>query len=108
MRKRGDSYLSRTTSADIVPYENELFGVYFVETKTETSKHQYDCFDTASDLLMNGDYLLQVAGNFHFAPGKSFQQSHVHGKVFSPPPGCDLQLPSVPDCSLGVSLHCCP
>lgn len=22
----------------------------------------------------------QVAGNFHFAPGKSFQQSHVHGK----------------------------
>lgn len=23
---------------------------------------------------------LQVAGNFHFAPGKSFQQSHVHGK----------------------------
>lgn len=25
-------------------------------------------------------YPLQVAGNFHFAPGKSFQQSHVHGK----------------------------
>lgn len=24
---------------------------------------------------------LQVAGNFHFAPGKSFQQSHVHGKT---------------------------
>ncbi|XP_027643211.2 endoplasmic reticulum-Golgi intermediate compartment protein 3-like isoform X1 [Falco peregrinus] len=25
------------------------------------------------------DYcLLQVAGNFHFAPAKSFQQSHVH------------------------------
>lgn len=23
---------------------------------------------------------LQVAGNFHFAPGKSFQQSHVHGE----------------------------
>lgn len=22
----------------------------------------------------------QVAGNFHFAPGKSFQQSHVHGE----------------------------
>ena len=21
-----------------------------------------------------------MAGNFHFAPGKSFQQSHVHGK----------------------------
>lgn len=23
----------------------------------------------------------KVAGNFHFAPGKSFQQSHVHGKL---------------------------
>ncbi|KAI3369702.1 hypothetical protein L3Q82_024545 [Scortum barcoo] len=23
----------------------------------------------------------KVAGNFHFAPGKSFQQSHVHGKT---------------------------
>lgn len=22
----------------------------------------------------------RVAGNFHFAPGKSFQQQHVHGK----------------------------
>lgn len=26
------------------------------------------------------EYPLQVAGNFHFAPGKSFQQSHVHGE----------------------------
>ncbi|KAK5934687.1 hypothetical protein CgunFtcFv8_015060 [Champsocephalus gunnari] len=25
----------------------------------------------------------KVAGNFHFAPGKSFQQSHVHGKICS-------------------------
>ncbi|KAM6092009.1 endoplasmic reticulum-Golgi intermediate compartment protein 3-like [Theristicus caerulescens] len=32
----------------------------------------------------------KVAGNFHFAPGKSFQQSHVHGKVFSFPAYCDL------------------
>ena len=24
----------------------------------------------------------QVAGNFHFAPGKSFQQHHVHGKTY--------------------------
>lgn len=23
-----------------------------------------------------------MAGNFHFAPGKSFQQSHVHGKSY--------------------------
>uniref|UniRef100_A0A2I3HK86 Endoplasmic reticulum-Golgi intermediate compartment protein n=1 Tax=Nomascus leucogenys TaxID=61853 RepID=A0A2I3HK86_NOMLE len=27
---------------------------------------------------------LQVAGNFHFAPGKSFQQSHVHGDLSGP------------------------
>jgi len=27
----------------------------------------------------------QVAGNFHFAPGKSFQQSHVHGKAAARP-----------------------
>uniref|UniRef100_A0A3P8U665 Endoplasmic reticulum-Golgi intermediate compartment protein n=1 Tax=Amphiprion percula TaxID=161767 RepID=A0A3P8U665_AMPPE len=26
----------------------------------------------------------KVAGNFHFAPGKSFQQSHVHGKTCCP------------------------
>lgn len=26
-------------------------------------------------------FWFQVAGNFHFAPGKSFQQSHVHGKT---------------------------
>lgn len=26
-------------------------------------------------------FVSQVAGNFHFAPGKSFQQSHVHGKT---------------------------
>ncbi|KAM9650081.1 endoplasmic reticulum-Golgi intermediate compartment protein 3-like isoform 1-T1 [Morphnus guianensis] len=32
----------------------------------------------------------KVAGNFHFAPGKSFQQSHVHGKVFSFPAYCYL------------------
>uniref|UniRef100_A0A8C9ELS9 Endoplasmic reticulum-Golgi intermediate compartment protein n=1 Tax=Pavo cristatus TaxID=9049 RepID=A0A8C9ELS9_PAVCR len=32
----------------------------------------------------------KVAGNFHFAPGKSFQQSHVHGKVFSLSVYCDL------------------
>uniref|UniRef100_A0A8C8A952 Endoplasmic reticulum-Golgi intermediate compartment protein n=1 Tax=Otus sunia TaxID=257818 RepID=A0A8C8A952_9STRI len=25
----------------------------------------------------------KVAGNFHFAPGKSFQQSHVHGKLLA-------------------------
>ncbi len=24
--------------------------------------------------------LLQVAGNFHFAPGKSYQQHHIHGE----------------------------
>ena len=24
---------------------------------------------------------IQVAGNFHFAPGKSFQQHHVHGTI---------------------------
>ena len=23
----------------------------------------------------------KVAGNFHFAPGKSFQQHHVHGEL---------------------------
>ena len=25
--------------------------------------------------------IVQVAGNFHFAPGKSFQQHHVHGEI---------------------------
>lgn len=57
-----------------------------------------------SELLMTGDCLLQVAGNFHFAPGKSFQQSHVHGKVFSG--YCNLSFLSVSDRCLGVSLLC--
>ncbi|KAL8179273.1 UNVERIFIED_CONTAM: Endoplasmic reticulum-Golgi intermediate compartment protein 3 [Gekko kuhli] len=30
----------------------------------------------------------KVAGNFHFAPGKSFQQSHVHGLQFRDLPSC--------------------
>lgn len=65
--------------------------VYIKFKNKKLSKHLYSCFIYIdSNLLMKVHYPLQVAGNFHFAPGKSFQQSHVHGKVFSFSTYCDL------------------
>ena len=31
--------------------------------------------------LISVHFLVQVAGNFHIAPGRSFQQHHVHGQA---------------------------
>lgn len=74
----------RIVSADIVTYENELLAIYLVLLFGFLDFFLNNCLIYIdSDLLMKDYYLLQVAGNFHFAPGKSFQQSHVHGKVFS-------------------------
>ena len=81
---RGEIPISfRTIFAGIVTHDNELLIVYLIQTKIWKSNRQYDCFVYIDSGLLMKDYcLLQVAGNFHFAPAKSLQQSHVHGKVF--------------------------
>lgn len=104
VRNRGNS--SWAASAGSIAQKGSMLGVYLVQPRGK-SQHLYGCFlYTDSELLMSSDCLLQVAGNFHFAPGKSFQQSHVHGKVFSFSVYCNLSFLSVSDHCLGISLPC--
>lgn len=56
-------------------------GQYFLQCTREGWKDKLETQRNEGCLVTGHLEVNKVAGNFHFAPGKSFQQHHVHGEV---------------------------
>ena len=56
-------------------------GQYLLQCTREGWKDKLKTQQNEGCLVTGHLEVSKVAGNFHFAPGKSFQQHHVHGEV---------------------------